>query len=137
MRNSDRVKCLLRCVSKSLVSCNSLLNSFDTYPIAQRAAEGLPGNGMSASSCMCACDDRPDRQAGLSVEEGSHALHLPIEVAALFGSELLKRLHGDIKPATRAPLMPDSSDGSIDEEHRVVSRLPARGQRALCGPPGK
>ena len=86
---------------------------------------------------MCACDDRTDSQSGLSVEEGSHALYLPIEVAALFGSELIKRLHRDIKPAARAPLMPDSSDGSIDEEHRVVSRLPTRGQRALRGPPGK
>src|SRR5437764_13506867 len=95
------------------------------------------GGGCGPRSCVGACGDRPDRQSGVSVEEGSHALHLLIEVAALFDSEWIKRLHRDIKPAARAPLMPNSSNGSIDEEHRIVSCLPTWGQRPLCGPPGK
>src|SRR5579883_2628457 len=84
---------------------------------------------MSASSCMCACADRTEGQASLNVEEDSHTFHLPIKIAAIFSSKLLKRLHCDIKPATRAPLMPDASDGSVDEKHRVVSRLPTRRER--------
>src|SRR5579863_111268 len=86
---------------------------------------------------MGACANRPDRQSTVSAQEGSHALHLLIEVAALFGRELLKRLHRDIKPAASAPLMPNSSNGSLDEEHRIVSRLPTWSQSPLPGPPGK
>src|SRR5947209_6281669 len=60
-----------------------------------------------------------------------------MKIAALGGSELIKRLRRDLKPPSRAPEMPDPSDCSVDKEHRVVSRLPTRGQRALCSPSGK
>lgn len=86
---------------------------------------------------MCARADRADSQSGLSVEEGSIALHLHIETAALSGCELLKRLHCDIKPTARAPLMPDPGNGSIDEEYRVVSRLPTGVSVRCAASPGK
>jgi hypothetical protein len=59
----------------------------------------------------------------VSVEEGTHARHLVVEISALGRSEPLKRLDRNVKPATGTPLVPDSSDESIDEEHRVVARL--------------
>lgn len=86
---------------------------------------------------MCGRDDCPERQARVSVEEDTHARHLLVEIPALGSSEPLKRLDRDVKPATGTPLMPDPSDESIDEEHRVVARLPTRGQRPLCGQSGK
>ncbi len=82
---------------------------------------------------MCACADRADRQSRLSVEEASKTLNLLIEVTALSGGELFKRFYRDVKPAARAPLVPDPGNDPIDEQHRVVSCLSGRSQRALCG----
>ena len=64
---------------------------------------------------MCAYDDCTESQSGLSIEERSNTLYLPIEVAALGSGKPVKWFYCDIKPAARAPLMPDSSDGSLDK----------------------
>jgi hypothetical protein len=86
---------------------------------------------------MCARDHCPERQARVSVEEDTHARHLFVEIPAVSRVEPLKRLDRNVKPAAGTPLMPDPSDESIDEEHRVVARLPTRSQRALRGWSGK
>jgi transposase len=89
------------------------------------------------SLCMSASGDGADGQPGVAFEECPDAFHLVVEITALRCGELVERLHCDIEPTTRAPLMPDPSDCSVDEQHWKVSGLTAWGQCAFGGPSGK
>ncbi len=83
---------------------------------------------------MPACGHGANGQLGFAIEEFPDALHLVIELAALHGGELVERLHRDVEFPTGAALVPDPGDCPADEQHRKVSGLTARGQRAFGGP---
>src|SRR5437016_4309025 len=53
-----------------------------------------------------------------------------IIASSLRGGELVEWLYCDIEPTTRAPLVPDPSDCSVDEQHWKVSGLATWGQCA-------
>ena len=60
-------------------------------------------------------------------------LGLVVELPALRRGQLAQRLDGDGELAAGAPLVPHPADHAVDEQDRVVSRLPRRGERAGGG----
>jgi hypothetical protein len=69
---------------------------------------------------------------GYAVKEGSDALHLIVEFAALHGGEAVERLYRDGESPAGAALVPDSGDYPVDKQHRKIARL-ATGTQGTCG----
>src|ERR1022692_1823799 len=107
-------------------------------PANMRPAPAVTGSpaGSGIGSCVGTDGDRGGGQPGGAAEELPASLHLVVELAAVPRGQLAERLDREVKLPAGAAVMPHSPDGAVNEQHRIVPSLAARGQPALGGQAG-